>query len=84
MEKELFSIALGIDEPVYIEKIMFDGGKGELHIHMNFRSGGRFTCSECSESDLPVYDTTEKTWRHMNFWQYKTYIHNAYSTHHLS
>ena len=75
MEKELFSIALGIAEPVYIDKIMFDGVKGELHIHMNFRPGGRFSCSGCTEADLPVYDTSDKTWRHLNFWQYKTYIH---------
>jgi transposase len=24
---------------------------------------------------MPVHDTADKTWRHLNFWQYKTYIH---------
>ena len=51
MEKELFSTALGIAEPVYIDKIMFDGVEGELHIHMNFHSGGRFSCSGCTETE---------------------------------
>ena len=75
MEKELFSVALRIEEPVFIDEIVFDGPEGELHIHMNFRRGGRFSCSECGARDLPVYDTVEKAWRHLNFFQYKCYIH---------
>ena len=75
MEKELFSAALGIEEPVYIDEIAFDGEFGELHIHMNFRRGGRFCCTECGEQGLPVHDTVEKSWRHLNFFQYKCYIH---------
>ena len=75
MEKELFGIALGVEEPVYIDEIAFDIVEGELHIHMNFRRGGRFPCSECGEPDKRVHDTVEKTWRHLNFFQYKCYIH---------
>jgi transposase len=75
VEKELFGIALGIEEPVYIDEIAFNPTGGELHIRMNFRRGGRFGCSECGTANLPVHDTTEKTWRHLNFFQYKCYIH---------
>jgi len=75
VEKELFGIALGIEEPVYIDEIAFDMAVGELHIHMNFRRGGRFSCSDCGAPDLSVHDTVEKTWRHLNFFQYKCYIH---------
>jgi len=75
VERELFSVALGIEEPVYIDEIAFDGASGELHIHMNFRRGGRFDCSECGADGLTVHDTVEKTWRHLNFFQYKCYIH---------
>lgn len=75
MEKELFEIALGISEPVYIDEITLEKESGELHIHMDFRRGGRFSCSGCGAEGLAVHDTAEKTWRHLNFWQYKTYIH---------
>ena len=75
MEKELFSVALGIEEPVYIDEIVFDGAEGELHIHMDFRRGARFSCPECGYPGLPVHDTVEKAWRHLNFFQYKCYIH---------
>jgi transposase len=75
MEKELFTVALGIEEPVYVERIALDIEQGELHIHMDFRRGGRFSCSDCGEPDLTVHDTVEKSWRHLNFFQYKCYVH---------
>lgn len=75
MESELFSVALGIDDPIYIDKIDFDSFEGELHIHANFRRGSKFPCSECGIIDLCIHDTLEKTWRHLNFFQYKCYIH---------
>jgi transposase len=75
VEKELFEAGLGIEEPLHIDEIAFDTREGELHIHVNFRRGGKFACPECGEGGLPVHDTAEKTWRHLNFWQYKTYIH---------
>jgi len=75
MDKELFGKALGIEDPIFVEEIMFDSIGGELHIKMNFHRGGKFACSECGTRDLPVYDTINKTWRHLNFFQYKCFIH---------
>ena len=75
ISKQLFEVALGVEEPIFIEKIEFDKQRGELHIFMNFQRGGKFTCSSCGKSECPVHDTTEKTWRHLNFFQYKSYIH---------
>jgi len=75
MDKEVFSVSLGIEDPLYIDGVIFDTAAGELHISVDFRAGGHFACSECGATDLPVHDTTEKTWRHLNFFQYKCYIH---------
>jgi len=74
IQKQLFEIALKVEEPVYIERIEFDGENGELHMYMNFRRGGKFSCPICGEL-CPVHDTTEKVWRHLNFFQYKCFIH---------
>lgn len=73
--EELFSAALMIKEPLYVKKIEFDGDQGTLDIYIDFRKGSRFQCNMCGKSDLPVHDTVDKTWRHLNFFQYKTYIH---------
>lgn len=74
MQKQLFEIALKVNEPIYIEKIEFDVENGELHIYTDFRRGRKFPCPICGEMS-PVHDTTEKTWRHLNFFQYKCFIH---------
>ena len=75
MEKELFSIALGVVEPLYIEEIEFDTEAGELHIRLDFERGGKFRCPGCGAEGQGVHDTEEKRWRHLNFFQYRCYLH---------
>ena len=75
----LFKAALGLNDPWYVEDTDFvkaDDGNMELHIHLNFYKGSTFLCpiDGCTE-ELKAYDTKEQMWRHMNFFQYRTYIH---------
>jgi hypothetical protein len=39
---KLFEVALYVESPIFIDSIEFDKGEGELHIHMDFKCGGRF------------------------------------------
>jgi transposase len=75
VEKELFEAVLGITKPLYINEVAFDMEKQELHLHIDFSKGGCFPCPECGREALHVYDTVAKTWRHLDFFQYKCYIH---------
>lgn len=75
----LFKAALGINDPWYVEDIDFrkgNDGQMELHITLNFYKGSTFLCpiDGCHEEST-AYDTVEHIWRHMNFFQYRTYIH---------
>jgi transposase len=72
INKQLFSMALGIQEPIYLEGIKFE--EGELHIHLDFYRSSEFACPRCGGLHK-VYDTREKVWRHLNFFQYKCYLH---------
>ena len=69
--EELFSKALQLEEPWYIEKVEFKNE--ELHMHIAFKKGFLFRNSE--NEKVAAYDTIEKVWRHLNFFQYKAYIH---------
>ena len=74
MEEQLFSVALGIAPPMYINEIELDTKEGTLNIQLDFYKGSKFPCSECGAEGLPIHDTEMKTWRHLNFFQYKCYI----------
>lgn len=71
----LFAAALQIEEPLYVKEIKFNQDLGELHIHIEFRKGSNFQCVICGKEGLPVHDDMEQTWRHLNFFQYRAYIH---------
>ena len=76
---DLFTAALNLSEPWQVEKVDFrktENGKLELHIDIGFKRGGTFACpvDGCGKT-ATAYDTSERTWRHLNFFQYKTFIH---------
>ena len=74
---DLFAAALNLPEPWSIAKVEFkpdSTGTMELHIELSFHRGSKFACPECG-TEVTAYDTAPRTWRHLNFFQYKTYIH---------
>lgn len=74
---DIFAAALNLPEPWSISKVEFkpdSAGAMELHIELSFPRGSKFTCPECG-AEATAYDTKPRTWRHLNFFQYKTYIH---------
>ena len=88
---DLFTTALQLTDPWFVEKVEFlpsETKPEELHININFKRGATFLFYENSEDDSTIMvgedgtpiefkanDTVERTWRHLNFFQYKTYIH---------
>ena len=72
-ENDLFGLALGLVSPWYIEKVEFSAIDKRLDLFINFNKGSRFPCPECGEPS-PVHDTTERTWRHLDFFQHSAYL----------
>ena len=70
---KLFSIAIGIEEPWEIYDVKLDEKK-DLHIYVKFKRGTKFECKECGKK-FNIHDTVEKTWRHLNFFEHKAFIH---------
>jgi len=74
-QEDLFSIALGLEKPWFIKAIEFKVEEKQLDLFIDFESGSKFTCPLCDKSGRHVHDTIERTWRHLNFFQFKTYLH---------
>jgi transposase len=73
-EAELFQLALGLAPPWKVMRSAFDVETGRLDIHIDFPRGSRFACPACG-AGCSAYDTDEKAWRHLNFFQHEAYLH---------
>ncbi len=70
----LFGMALGIVHPWEVTKVNFSKESNRLDITIDFQCGAAFACPVCGAT-ASAYDTTEKQWRHLNFFQYEAYLH---------
>jgi len=77
-QKELFAAALMIEKPWFVKEINLDLQLGKLEIWIDFERGSMFYYQDEElgvEGRFKAYDTTQKTWRHLNFFQYQCYLH---------
>lgn len=73
--EDIFAMGLGLTSPWEVKQVSFEDtpdGK-ELHIHIDFNRGSRFV-NDIGER-VSAYDTEEKEWRHLNFFEHKCYLH---------
>ena len=66
---------MNVEEPWYIKDLKLDSISKNLDIWLDFRRGSKFPCSKCGKPNCPAYDTKEKVLRHINYFQYSTYLH---------
>jgi transposase len=71
--ESLFGMALGITPPWEVEGVEFSQEAKRLDIKIGFQRGATFPCPVCG-TPAPVHDTSERTWRHLNFFQYEAYL----------
>lgn len=69
----LFEKALKLESPWRITRIEFTEKEGRIKVFIDFPRGSVFRCPKCKK-ELKAYDTNEKTWRHLNFFQYECYL----------
>ncbi len=71
---DIMTMALGLTEPWRV----MNGGMSaseknpermEVHISVDYREGSKFPCPEYGHT-CPVYDSKQKVWKHLNFFQY--------------
>jgi len=78
MMTELFQQALHINAPWLIKSVDFNADKKRLDIYIDFKKGSTFVDpDETSDSAkmYKAYDTVQKTWQHLNFFEYECHLH---------
>ncbi|WP_062350066.1 ISL3 family transposase [Bacillus kwashiorkori] len=76
-EYSVFQKALGIEDPWYVIDYELNQNDYILDIYLDFRRGSEFVCTHCGHPQAKVHDIVndDRTWRHLNFWQYQTILH---------
>ena len=76
-ELGLFTAALGLSGPWRVVRTEFDVEGTQLDLYLDFERGARFACpaKDCAQGGCPLHDTTDKTWRHLDFFQHKAFLH---------
>ncbi len=73
MLETLFTKALKLESPWQITKVEFQETKGVIRVYIDFPQGSIFSCPVCGQP-VKAYDTREKEWRHLSFFQYACYL----------
>lgn len=76
-EKSLFTMALGLEAPWYVDDVSFDPSSKQIGFEVTFRPGSRFPCPACGAVDQPVHDTRRRSWEHLRFFEHKAFLHAA-------
>ena len=75
--RAIFQLALNLEPPWFIERVELQTTEknkpGELHIYIDFERGGKF--KDASGVLCGVYDTTDRQWQHLNFFEHRCYLH---------
>lgn len=76
-ELDMYQAALKLEYPWFVTHKTFDDKESRLDVYINFDRNGRFTCAYCGTKDQPFHDVgiKDRVWRHLDFWQYKSYLH---------
>jgi transposase len=74
-EIDLFQAALGLPEPWRVVAAEFSADRQRLDLYLDFPKGVRFACPEGDAAACAVHDTSDKTWRHLDFFQHRAYLH---------
>ena len=79
MTKELFQMALNVTDPWFVKELNFDIEAKRLDVYIDFKKGSTFDYIDESEAlnevGCKVYDTKNKTWKHLNFFEHECYLH---------
>jgi transposase len=71
--KDLFTAALQLSPEWKVTDCRLDQEARRLTLKLDFTAGSKFRAPGASHQLLcPVHDTVEKTWRHLDFFQYQT------------
>lgn len=74
-DHELYQYLLGLESPWTVKSVALDLQQQKVDVRVEHPENSSWPCSKCG-CHLPTYDhSPERTWRHLDSCQFKTYLH---------
>jgi transposase len=73
-DTDLLQLALQLPNTWHVESSEFNADKSKLTISLNYKNGETFDCPTCHTKKCNVHDSSERSWRHLNFFQHETHL----------
>ena len=74
MQEALFRQALGLTQPWDVERVALDVARRRLDLYVVWRASSA-TCPACGALAQKIHDHRQRSWRHLDFFQFEAYVH---------
>ena len=74
MQEALFSQALGLVKPWEVAHVSLDVKANKIDLHIAWNSAAA-ACPACGAPDQALHDHRQRSWRHLDFFQFEAHVH---------
>ena len=74
MQEALFCQALGLAAPWEVERVALDVAHSRIDLYVVWRAKTA-ACPACSTAEQKLHDHRQRSWRHLDFFQFEAYVH---------
>ena len=74
MQEALFSQALGLVKPWEVQQVSLDVKASRIDLYIAWNSAVA-ACPACHASDQVLHDHRQRSWRHLDFFQFEAHVH---------
>ena len=74
MQEALFSQALGLTAPWDVERVRLDVAHSRIDLYIVWRANNA-ACPACGAVAQKIHDHRQRSWRHLDFFQFEAYVH---------
>ena len=76
MQEALFCQALGLAAPWAVERVALDVERSRIDLYVAWNSDNA-ACPACAAANQKLHDHRQRSWRHLDFFQFEAYVHCA-------
>jgi transposase len=76
MQEALFCQALGLSVPWEVERVALDVARSRIDLYVVWRANSA-ACPACGTGAQKIHDHRERSWRHLDFFQFEAHVHCA-------